>query len=99
MEQASRSDDGPGCGAESGKLEGTSPIGSSVAFGRRPWNALLTVTSFWSRAPACRRQGLHRRVAEALRDDVTAPEPELLAHHFTHAGLADPPAMTEGFKT
>ena len=39
-----------------------------------------------------RRQVLHRRVAEALRDTViagAAPEPELLAHHFTQAGLAE----------
>jgi len=39
-----------------------------------------------------RRQVLHRRVAEALRDNVTgtaAAEPELLAHHFTQAGLHD----------
>jgi class 3 adenylate cyclase/predicted ATPase len=39
-----------------------------------------------------RRQALHRRVAEALRDnvsDVAAAEPELLAHHFTQAGLTE----------
>ena len=37
-----------------------------------------------------RRQILHRRVAEALRDNITAsatPEPELLAHHFKQAGM------------
>src|SRR6516162_6223121 len=37
-----------------------------------------------------RRQVLHRRVAEILRDrfpDRAATEPELLAHHFTQAGL------------
>ncbi|HKT17898.1 MAG TPA: AAA family ATPase [Stellaceae bacterium] len=37
-----------------------------------------------------RRQLLHRRVAEILRDrfpDTAAAEPELLAHHFTQAGL------------
>ena len=36
-----------------------------------------------------RRQALHRRVAEALRDQfaaTAAAEPELLAHHFTQAG-------------
>jgi hypothetical protein len=35
---------------------------------------------------------LHRRVAEALRDNVvgsTAAEPELLAHHVTQAGLIE----------
>ena len=37
-----------------------------------------------------RRQILHRRVAGALRDNITAsatPEPELLAHHFKQAGM------------
>src|ERR1700733_14314037 len=37
-----------------------------------------------------RRQVLHRRVAETLRDhfgDVAEAEPEVLAHHFTQAGL------------
>jgi predicted ATPase len=39
-----------------------------------------------------RRQVLHRRVAETLRDrfaDTAAVEPEVLAHHFTQAGLTD----------
>jgi predicted ATPase len=39
-----------------------------------------------------RRQVLHRRVAEILRDrfpDAAAAEPELLAHHFTQAALTD----------
>jgi tetratricopeptide (TPR) repeat protein len=39
-----------------------------------------------------RRQGLHHRVAEILRDrftDTAAAEPEALAHHFTQAGLTD----------
>ena len=39
-----------------------------------------------------RRQVLHRRVAEILRDkfaDGVAAEPELLAHHFTQAGLTE----------
>jgi len=39
-----------------------------------------------------RRQVLHRRVAEALRDQSTfgtSVEPELLAHHFSQAGLAE----------
>jgi predicted ATPase len=39
-----------------------------------------------------RRQVLHRRVGEALRDNVVptaAAEPELLAHHFTQAGLTE----------
>jgi class 3 adenylate cyclase len=38
-----------------------------------------------------RRQVLHRRVGEALRDNLAnaAAEPELLAHHFTQAGLTE----------
>jgi class 3 adenylate cyclase/predicted ATPase len=39
-----------------------------------------------------RRQGLHRRVAEVLRDrfpDTATSEPEVLAHHFTQAALVD----------
>jgi class 3 adenylate cyclase/tetratricopeptide (TPR) repeat protein len=39
-----------------------------------------------------RRQDLHRRVGEVLRDDfaaTAAAEPELLAHHFTEAGRSD----------
>jgi class 3 adenylate cyclase/tetratricopeptide (TPR) repeat protein len=38
-----------------------------------------------------RRQALHRRAAEVLRDqpDRAAAEPEVIAHHFTEAGLDD----------
>ena len=38
-----------------------------------------------------RRQALHRRAAEILRDqpERAAAEPEALAHHFTQAGLED----------
>jgi predicted ATPase len=39
-----------------------------------------------------RRQVLHRRVAEILRDrypDTAAAEPEVLGHHFTQAALTD----------
>jgi hypothetical protein len=39
-----------------------------------------------------RRQSRHRRIAEILRDrfaDKGAAEPEVLAHHFTQAGLTD----------
>ncbi|PWT93767.1 MAG: hypothetical protein C5B56_00180, partial [Proteobacteria bacterium] len=39
-----------------------------------------------------RRQGLHRRVAEILRDrfaTTAGAEPEALAHHFTEAGMTD----------
>jgi class 3 adenylate cyclase/tetratricopeptide (TPR) repeat protein len=39
-----------------------------------------------------RRQALHRRAAETLRDqfpDRAAAQPEVLAHHFTEAGLSE----------
>jgi class 3 adenylate cyclase/tetratricopeptide (TPR) repeat protein len=38
-----------------------------------------------------RRQALHRRAAEVLRDqpERAAAEPEVIAHHFTQAGLDD----------
>ena len=38
-----------------------------------------------------RRQALHRRAAELLRDqrEPAAAEPEVIAHHFTQAGLDD----------
>jgi predicted ATPase len=39
-----------------------------------------------------RRQVLHRRIGEVLRDQfaaTAAAEPELLAHHFTQAGLTE----------
>jgi class 3 adenylate cyclase/predicted ATPase len=39
-----------------------------------------------------RRQALHRRAAEVLRDNAerAAAEPEVIAHHFTQAGLDHP---------
>jgi len=40
-----------------------------------------------------RRQILHRQIADALRGEFTAvaaAEPELVAHHFTQAGLDEP---------
>jgi predicted ATPase len=37
-----------------------------------------------------RRQILHRRIADALRDEFPATEPELVAHHLTQAGLDEP---------
>src|SRR6516165_10748349 len=40
-----------------------------------------------------RRQILHSRVAETLREkfaDTAAAEPELIAHHFTQAGFTEP---------
>ncbi len=40
-----------------------------------------------------RRRILHRHIAETLRDgfpDLAEAEPELLAHHFTQAGMTEP---------
>jgi predicted ATPase len=42
--------------------------------------------------PKTRRQMLHRRIAEALRDEVSErakPESEVIAYHFTEAGLSE----------
>jgi predicted ATPase len=47
-----------------------------------------------------RRQALHRRTAEVLRDqfaDTAAAEPALLAHHFTQAGMTE--AALEWWRT
>jgi class 3 adenylate cyclase/predicted ATPase len=47
-----------------------------------------------------RRQALHRRTAEVLRDqfaDTAGAEPALLAHHFTQAGLTE--ASIEWWRT
>ena len=47
-----------------------------------------------------RRQALHRRTGEVLRDQfaaTAAAEPELLAHHFTQAGLTE--AAIEWWRT
>ena len=55
-------------------------------------HALVQDTAYESLLKS-RRQILHQRIAEALRDkfpDVVEVEPELLAHHFTQAGLTDP---------
>jgi hypothetical protein len=48
----------------------------------RPYESLLK----------SRRQALHRRAAEVLRDEPerAAAEPEVIAHHFTEAGFDDP---------
>jgi tetratricopeptide (TPR) repeat protein len=55
-------------------------------------HALVQDTAYESLLKS-RRQILHRRIAEALRDkfpDVVEAEPELIAEHYTRAGLADP---------
>jgi len=55
-------------------------------------HALVQDTAYESLLKS-RRQILHRRIAETLRDKfsgVAEAEPELLAHHFTQAGLSEP---------
>ncbi|MCP3471391.1 AAA family ATPase [Bradyrhizobium sp. CCGUVB1N3] len=53
---------------------------------------VLIVDAAYENLLKSRRQVLHRRVAEALRDNFAttcAAAPELLAHHFTQAGLTE----------
>jgi predicted ATPase len=55
-------------------------------------HALVQDTAYESLLKS-RRQILHQRIAEALREnfaDVVEAEPELIAHHFTQASLAEP---------
>jgi class 3 adenylate cyclase/predicted ATPase len=55
-------------------------------------HALVQDTAYESLLKS-RRQILHRRIAETLGEkfpDVVEAEPELLAHHFTQAGLTEP---------
>ena len=55
-------------------------------------HALVQDTAYESLLKS-RRQILHRKIAETLREkfpDIVEAEPELLAHHFTQAGLAEP---------
>ncbi len=55
-------------------------------------HALVQDTAYESLLKS-RRQILHRRIAETLREkfpDVVEAEPELVAHHFTQAGLTEP---------
>jgi len=55
-------------------------------------HALVQDTAYESLLKS-RRQILHQRIAETLREkfpDVVDAEPELLAHHFTQAGLTGP---------
>jgi predicted ATPase len=55
-------------------------------------HALVQDTAYESLLKS-RRQILHRRIAETLRDKFAShaeAEPELVAHHFTQAGLAEP---------
>ncbi len=54
-------------------------------------HALVQDTAYESLLKS-RRQILHRKIAETLREqfpDIVEAEPELLAHHFTQAGLAE----------
>ena len=55
-------------------------------------HALVQDTAYGSLLKS-RRQILHRKIAETLREqfpDIVEAEPELLAHHFTQAGLTAP---------
>ena len=55
-------------------------------------HALVQDTAYESLLKS-RRQILHRKITETLREqfpDIVAAEPELLAHHFTQAGLTAP---------
>jgi tetratricopeptide (TPR) repeat protein len=53
-------------------------------------HALIQDAAYDSLLKSC-RQTLHRRAAELLRDDPerASAEPEVVAHHFTQAGLDD----------
>ena len=55
-------------------------------------HALVQDTAYESLLKS-RRQILHRKIAETLREqfpDIVEAEPELVAHHFTQAGLTAP---------
>ena len=55
-------------------------------------HALVQDTAYESLLKS-RRQILHRKIAETLREqfpDIVEAEPELIAHHFTQAGLTAP---------
>ena len=55
-------------------------------------HALVQDTAYESLLKS-RRQILHQRIAEALRDkfpEVVEAEPELIAEHYTRAGLTEP---------
>ena len=95
---------GPLSGASEQELDAAldSLIASALVFGRGepPWttfvfkHALVQDAAYASLLRA-KRQELHRRAAETL--ETTWPErvrtePELLAHHYTQAGLALPAA-------
>lgn len=54
-------------------------------------HALVQVAAYHSLLKS-RRQQLHKRIAKRLDErfpETAETEPELLAHHYTHAGLAD----------
>ena len=64
--------------------------GAPLAANYRFKHALIQDTAYDSLLKS-RRQALHRRAAEILRDDPerAAAAPEVIAHHFTEAGLDD----------
>ena len=55
-------------------------------------HALVRDTAYESLLKS-RRRTLHRRIAETLRDEfpgIAGTQPEVIAHHFTEAGLIEP---------
>ncbi|MDE3175032.1 MAG: AAA family ATPase [Pseudomonadota bacterium] len=84
--------------AELGRaLEKLAEAGILIVDGRAPdancrFRHALIQDSAYETLLKSRRQTLHRRAAEILRDRLAAratAEPEAIAHHFTLAGLAD----------
>ena len=69
-------------------IDGAGPPGANYRFAK---HALIQDAAYESLLKS-RRQALHRRAAEILRDDPerAAAEPEVIAHHFTESGLDDP---------
>jgi len=66
-------------------------VGSAADVRYRFKHALVQDAAYESLLKS-RRQVLHRRIAETLRDQFPAiaqAEPELVGHHFTQAGLAE----------
>src|SRR3984957_15098664 len=62
-------------------------VGGGPPHGRHRLQHALIQNASYASLLKSRRQALHRRAAEALRDANV--EPEAIAHHFTQAGLDD----------
>ena len=91
-----RESDAPDAAAPSSALQRARRCGHSLRRGVAPdatyrfKHALIQDAAYESLLKS-RRQTLHRRAAELLRDQLesAAAEPEVIAHHFTEAGLDD----------